>query len=127
MTLKRFKERWVCFDCRKMFRYLRRVENAMPGVKPESSAKSCSKCGAAMYNIGSFFVAPSKSNGRLWDAAKIVAASGYHCHSTSASRLFWQIAGSGALSRREVFARMAKSRIGLSEGSRLLARIRKKS
>jgi hypothetical protein len=110
-----------------MFRYLWRVEDAKPGIKPENRFRSCSKCGTAMDNIGSFFVPPARSNGRLWDAAKIVAASGYHCHSTSASRLFWRLAGSGRPTRREVLTRISKWRVQVNAGGRLLVTIEKKS
>lgn len=92
MSNLKYKERWVCFECRKMFRYLRQVEDARPGVPPHSPAKACSACDNPLVNIGSFFAPPTKSEKELWEAARLVAQAGYHCHSLQASREFWEVA-----------------------------------
>ena len=103
----RYKERWVCFTCRKMFRVLRRVDNPKPGVKPESPKRVCPECGALMDNIGGYFAPPPRSERRTWEAASLVAAAGYHCHSLGASRLFWELVGPGRPNLREVAGRLA--------------------
>src|SRR5690349_8072443 len=71
MTPLKYKERWVCFACRKMSRILRQVEDAKPGARPESPLKICTKCGALLYNIGSFFAPPPKYKIRQWAAASM--------------------------------------------------------
>jgi hypothetical protein len=86
--MPKYKESWVCFTCRKMFRVLWQVDDSKPGVKPESPERICPECGAAMNNLGSFFAPPPKTERRKWEAACLVAAAGYHCHSLGASRLF---------------------------------------
>ena len=109
-TLK-FKERWVCFTCRKMTRLLRHVENAKPGVKPDDLQRNCPKCGFAMCNIGSFFAPPPRTNVRRWEAASIVAAAGYHCHSLGASIVFWEIVGADRPCLKQVQDRIARARV----------------
>ena len=105
----KFKERWVCFTCRKMFRLMRQVDDAKPGVKPDSPTRICPECGATMDNIGSFFAPPPRTDLRRWRAASLVAAAGYHCHSLGASRLYWEMVGSGKPNLREVENRLAKA------------------
>ena len=109
MLRLKFKERWVCFSCRKMFRVLRQVEGARPGVKPDSPVRICPECGAEMDNIGGFFAPPPKSELRRWEAASLVAAEGYHCHSLGASERFWEMVGPGRPNLREVKDRLAKA------------------
>jgi hypothetical protein len=109
MATSKFKERWVCFTCRKMFRVLRQVDDPKPGVKPESPERICPECGTAMVNIGGFFAPPPRSDLRRREAASLVAAAGYHCHSLGASRLFWELVGPGRPNLREVAGRLAKA------------------
>lgn len=109
MPVLKFKERWVCFSCRKMFRVLRRVEGAEPGVKPESPTRICPECEAEMDNIGGFFAPPPRSEVRRWEAASLVAAAGYHCHSLGASERFWEMVGPGRPNLREVKNRLARA------------------
>ena len=107
MSAPKFKERWVCFTCRKMFRVLRQADDPQPGVPPESPERGCPACGVAMNNIGSFFAPPPKREQRQWEAASLVAAAGYHCHSLGASRVFWEMVGPGKPNLREVAGRLA--------------------
>ena len=126
MSSLKFKERWVCFACRKMLRLLRRVENAKPGVKPDDLLKNCPECGSAMCNIGSFFAPPPRTNLRRWKAAEIVATAGYHCHSLGASLVFWKMVGAGRPSVQEVQDRIARAREEATDGSSLLRSIKQK-
>lgn len=107
MSKLKFKERWVCFSCRKMFRVLRHVEDAKPCVKPDSPTRICPECGTEMDNIGGFFAPPPRSERRQWEAASLVAAAGYHCHSQGASERFWEMAGTGRSNLRDVRRRLA--------------------
>jgi hypothetical protein len=107
--MPKFKERWICFSCRKMFRILRQINDPTPGVKPESPQKICSECGATMNNIGSFFAPPPRSELRRWAAASLVAEAGYHCHSLGASERFWEMVGPGRPNLREVKSRLVKA------------------
>ena len=107
MSLIKFKERWVCFSCRKMFRVLRRVEGAEPGVKPVGPTRICPECGAEMDNIGGFFSPPPRSETRRWEAVALVAEAGYHCHSLGASERFWAMVGPGKSNLEEVRGRLA--------------------
>ena len=109
MSTPKYKERWVCFACRKMFRVLRQVDNPQPGMKPESPQRICSECGTAMDNIGGFFAPPPRSERRRWEAAALAAAAGYHCHSLGASRMFWEMVGRGRPKPREVEGRLAEA------------------
>lgn len=109
MSTLKFKERWVCFTCRKMFRVLREVDYPKPGVRPEGPERVCPECGTLTNNIGSFFAPPPKRERRRWEAASLVAAAGYHCHSLGASRLFWKLVGPGRPNLREVEGRLAKA------------------
>ena len=109
MPMLKFKERWVCFSCRKMFRILRQVEDAKPGVKPDSPIRICPECGTEMHNIGGFFAPPPRSELRRWQAAALVAAAGYHCHSLGASERFWEMVGPGKPNLQEVKSRLAKA------------------
>ena len=109
MSVLKFKERWVCFSCRKMCRVLREVENAKPGVKPDSPKRICPECEAEMNNIGEFFAPPPKNELKRWGAASLVAAAGYHCHSLGASERFWEMVGPGRPNLREVKSRLAKA------------------
>ncbi len=109
MSVLKFKERWVCFSCRKMFRVLRQVEDAKPGVKPDSPTRICPECGAGMVNIGGFFAPPPRSERRRSEAASLVAAAGFHCHSLGASERFWEMVGPGRPNLREVESRLAKA------------------
>lgn len=88
----KYKERWVCFNCREMFRYLRQAEDARPSVPPQSPPRVCTACGSSLTNIGSFFAPPAKGEKKLWAAAHQAARAGYHCHSLQASRVFWEVA-----------------------------------
>ena len=126
MTVLKFKERWVCFDCRKMFRVLRQGENAEPGMRPDSPQRSCSACGAAMYNIGSFFAPPPRSSVRRWEAAHLVAAAGYHCHSVKASQFFWELVGPARPDLQDVMYRIKRWQRRSNNGSRLLDSIEQK-
>lgn len=126
MSSPKFKERWVCFACRKMSRLLRRVENARPGVKPDDLQKNCPECGSAMCNIGSFFAPPPRTDLRRWEAAAMVAGAGYHCHSLGASKVFWEIVGSDRPRLEDVQDRIARARMQSSRGSRLLRSISQK-
>jgi hypothetical protein len=107
--MPKFKERWVCFTCRKMFRVLRQLDDSQPGVKPDGPVRICPKCGTRMNNIGGFFAPPPRNERRRWEAASLVAAAGYHCHSLGASRMFWEMVGPGRPNLREVESRLAKT------------------
>ncbi len=93
MSKLTYKERWVCFTCRKMFRYLRQVADVRPSMPPPSPKQGCSACGSIMINIGSFFAPPARNEKKLWEAARQAAQAGYHCHSLGASRVFWEVVG----------------------------------
>ena len=109
MLMPKYKERWICFTCRKMFRVMRQVDDPRPGVKPESPERICPECGTPMDNLGGFFAPPPRSEERRWEAASRVAAAGYHCHSLGASRVFWEMVGPGRPNLREVESRLAKA------------------
>ena len=126
MTALKFKERWVCFTCRKMFRVMRQVENAESGEMPDGPQKNCGACGATMRNVGSFFAPPPRSDARRWEAASLVATAGYHCHSVAASQLFWKLVGSDRPRLEDVKERIARLRRRSNKGSRLLGSIERK-
>lgn len=126
MSIIRYKERWVCFSCRKMSRVLSRVKDARPGVKTDDQTRVCPECGAEMDNVGSFFAPPPRGERRRWEAASLVAAAGYHCHSLGASVMFWELVGPGRPNLREVRSRLACAVVQSSEGRRLLESVERK-
>src|SRR5262245_55233434 len=109
-----------------MFRVMRQVENAESGAMPDSPQKNCGACGATMCNIGSFFAPPPRSGTRHWEAASLVAAAGYHCHSVGASQLFWKLVGSDRPRLEDVKERIARLRRLSNKGSRLIRSIERK-
>ena len=116
----RYKERWVCFDCRKMFRQMSLANVS----EAEESNRICPQCAQAMVNLGSFFAPPPSTEQQLWQVVRVVAEQGFHCRSVSASMLFWQLAGRPNSTVPQIMARIAKHREG--KGEELLAAIQKK-
>lgn len=120
MTEIRYKERWVCFNCRKMFRQM-----SLPGVsEADEPNRICPQCAQPMINMGSFFSPPPATEQKLWQMARVVAEQGFHCRSVSASWLFWALAGRPTSTVPQIMARIAKHRAG--RGAELLTAIQKK-
>ncbi|MBL8203874.1 MAG: hypothetical protein JNM09_06555 [Blastocatellia bacterium] len=117
---KRYKERWVCFDCRKMFRQMSQIGVA----EADEPKRICPQCAQPMMNMGSFFAPPPTADINLWRVARVVAEQGFHCRKISASWLFWELAGRPNSTVPQIMARIAKHREG--KGEELLAAIQKK-
>lgn len=116
----RYKERWVCFDCRKIFRQMSQAG----ANEAEQPNRICPQCAQSMLNMGSFFAPPPVTEQKLWCVARVVAAQGFRCRSVGASQLFWALAGCPTSTITQIMARIAKHREG--SGAELLAAIQKK-
>lgn len=105
MTM-RYKERWVCFDCRKMFRQM-----SLAGVgEADEPKRICPQCAQAMLNMGGFFAPPPMTKVKLWRVARVVAEQGFRCTSVSAAQLFWTLAGCPSSTVAQIMARIAGHR-----------------
>jgi hypothetical protein len=108
MTKLRYKERWVCFDCHKMFRQL-----SQAGVtEADESNRICPQCSRAMVNMGSFFAPPPIAEQKLWRVAHVVAEQGFRCTSVSEAQLFWSLAGRPNSTDSQIMARITTHRTG---------------
>ena len=61
----RYKQHWVCFRCRKMFK--KPAEADLPAEK-RPDAYPCPECGEAMHNMGKEFEPPRQSDRKKWKA-----------------------------------------------------------
>jgi hypothetical protein len=116
----RYKERWVCFDCCKMFRQM-----SQAGLnEAKEPNRICPQCAQAMLNMGSFFAPPPITEQGLWRVTRVVAKQGFRCTSVGETQLFWALAGGPNSTASQILARIAKYREG--RGAELLAAIQKK-
>src|SRR5689334_22195798 len=64
----RYKEHFVCFACRKMFKKTAYAQ--LPGAKRPSTYEeyqpTCPQCGQLMHNLGKEFEPPKQRNLKAW-------------------------------------------------------------
>jgi hypothetical protein len=88
------RERWVCLDCRKMFRpYL--AHGAVPlgrrakaGTQhaPSLAAAPCPQCRQPMQRVGRYFKPPKQRNIKQWAKVRLLIAHGVDFHGWQAAR-----------------------------------------
>jgi hypothetical protein len=72
-----YKDHYVCFVCRKMFRQPMRHEMARPIGREQQRIAPCPQCGGAMTNMGKDFKAPRQADVKQWQKVQELHASGY--------------------------------------------------
>ena len=68
----RYKEHFVCFDCRKMFKktaYAQLPTDKRPSTY-EEYRPTCPECGQPMHNLGKEFKPPKQNNLKAWRDAE---------------------------------------------------------
>lgn len=78
-----YKEKFACFECRKVFRQLP-LSDVAQKVRLDSAGKrlaKCPECSTPMHNMGKDFHAPCRSDLRQWRKVKILHGHGIGFHS----------------------------------------------
>lgn len=89
----RYKEHFVCFSCRKMFK--KPSPSDLPaGRLPEAYARylpPCPDCGQPMHNMGKEFAPPGRRDARAWKRIERVHRQIQQESMTSPQSGLWQI------------------------------------
>lgn len=75
-----YKEKYVCFHCRKAFKQTSHWELRYPMRKDDNGKRlvPCPECGRSMKNMGLDFKAPRQSDIRQWKKVELLFAYGYN-------------------------------------------------
>lgn len=116
------KPKFVCFDCRKMFRI--DAERAQSGEKPVV----CPDCGRVMREVNRDFQPPRKDDKQNWEAARLLYLTGHGFASDAQAGSRERIARVGQAKRYIEANPLSESDLHRkSEGARLLAKYRKRT
>jgi hypothetical protein len=123
--LKKYKDHYACFDCRKTFKQPFRLEPTFDmtsrGIVYKSGqnvlrlgSEQCPECKKTMHHIGHDFQAPKRSKVAQWEKVRQLVLAGFKFHSCGCG-------GPGERPRhlREVPEFLQQNR-SLDEGQRLL-------
>ncbi len=83
-----YKDHYVCFACRKMFRQPSQRKTRPAFGSDKSPAFACPQCGTNMSNMGKDFKPPRQSNVKQWRKVQALYKGGFRFG-------FWQCGGSG--------------------------------